>query len=94
MLYWEAERGSFSLILGPCWRGLYGKNEKMFDCFATCCAFPHTAGWIEGVKLSDRERGWFPSEHVELISSKHARQKNLKEEQRVKNAKQQVFCKK
>uniref|UniRef100_A0A663M6C8 Rho guanine nucleotide exchange factor 5 n=1 Tax=Athene cunicularia TaxID=194338 RepID=A0A663M6C8_ATHCN len=48
-------------------------------------------GWIEGVKLSDRERGWFPSEHVELISSKHARQKNLKEEQRVKNAKQQVF---
>ncbi|KFR15543.1 Rho guanine nucleotide exchange factor 5, partial [Opisthocomus hoazin] len=51
-------------------------------------------GWIEGVKLSDRERGWFPSEHVELISSKHARQKNLKEEQRVKNAKQQVFCKK
>lgn len=49
---------------------------------------------MEGVKLSDRERGWFPSEHVELISSKHARQKNLKEEQRVKNAKQQVFCKK
>ncbi|XP_010125302.1 PREDICTED: rho guanine nucleotide exchange factor 5 [Chlamydotis macqueenii] len=51
-------------------------------------------GWMEGVKLSDRERGWFPSEHVELISSKQARQKNLKEEQRVKNAKQQVFCKK
>ncbi|XP_050180490.1 rho guanine nucleotide exchange factor 5 isoform X2 [Myiozetetes cayanensis] len=51
-------------------------------------------GWMEGVKLSDRERGWFPSEHVENISSKHVRQKNLKEEQRVKNAKQQVFCKK
>ncbi|XP_072183041.1 rho guanine nucleotide exchange factor 5 isoform X2 [Excalfactoria chinensis] len=51
-------------------------------------------GWMEGVKLSDRERGWFPSEHVELISSRHARQKNLKEEQRVKNAKQQVFCSK
>ncbi|XP_030394707.1 rho guanine nucleotide exchange factor 5-like isoform X1 [Gopherus evgoodei] len=51
-------------------------------------------GWIEGVKLSDGERGWFPSEHVEMISSKHARQMNLKEEQRVKNAKQQVFCKK
>uniref|UniRef100_A0A8C3JVW6 Rho guanine nucleotide exchange factor 5 n=1 Tax=Calidris pygmaea TaxID=425635 RepID=A0A8C3JVW6_9CHAR len=51
-------------------------------------------GWMEGVKLSDRERGWFPAEHVDLISSKHARQKNLKEEQRVKNAKQQVFCKK
>ncbi|XP_048156308.1 rho guanine nucleotide exchange factor 5 isoform X1 [Corvus hawaiiensis] len=51
-------------------------------------------GWMEGVKLSDRERGWFPSEHVENISSKHVRQKNLKEEQRVKNAKQQVFCRK
>ncbi|KAM9172266.1 uncharacterized protein ACDP82_017137 [Pangshura tecta] len=51
-------------------------------------------GWMEGVKLSDGERGWFPSEHVEVISSKHARQMNLKEEQRVKNAKQQVFCKK
>ncbi|XP_027762566.1 rho guanine nucleotide exchange factor 5 isoform X3 [Empidonax traillii] len=51
-------------------------------------------GWMEGVKLSDRERGWFPSEHVENISSKHVRQKNLKEEQRVKYAKQQVFCKK
>ncbi|XP_023774868.1 rho guanine nucleotide exchange factor 5 isoform X2 [Cyanistes caeruleus] len=51
-------------------------------------------GWMEGIKLSDRERGWFPSEHVEHISSKHVRQKNLKEEQRVKNAKQQVFCKK
>ncbi|XP_031411362.1 rho guanine nucleotide exchange factor 5 isoform X2 [Meleagris gallopavo] len=51
-------------------------------------------GWMEGVRLSDRERGWFPSEYVELISSKHARQKNLKEEQRVKNAKQQVFCRK
>uniref|UniRef100_A0A8C0GPG7 Rho guanine nucleotide exchange factor 5 n=1 Tax=Chelonoidis abingdonii TaxID=106734 RepID=A0A8C0GPG7_CHEAB len=48
-------------------------------------------GWMEGVKLSDGERGWFPSEHVEMISSKHARQMNLKEEQRVKNAKQQVF---
>ncbi|XP_010148412.1 PREDICTED: rho guanine nucleotide exchange factor 5-like [Eurypyga helias] len=51
-------------------------------------------GWMEGVKLSDRERGWFPSEHVELISCKEVWQKNLKEEQRVKNAKQQVFCKK
>ncbi|XP_043385977.1 uncharacterized protein LOC102938747 isoform X2 [Chelonia mydas] len=51
-------------------------------------------GWMEGVKLSDGERGWFPSEHVEMISSKHARQMNLEEEQRVKNAKQQVFCKK
>uniref|UniRef100_A0A8C5UAP6 Rho guanine nucleotide exchange factor 5 n=1 Tax=Malurus cyaneus samueli TaxID=2593467 RepID=A0A8C5UAP6_9PASS len=48
-------------------------------------------GWMEGVKLSDRERGWFPAEHVETISSKQVRQKNLKEEQRVKNAKQQVF---
>ncbi|XP_060110231.1 rho guanine nucleotide exchange factor 5 isoform X2 [Heteronotia binoei] len=53
-----------------------------------------TDGWIEGVKLSDGERGWFPSEQVEFISSKHVRQMNLKEEQRVKNAKQQVFRRK
>ncbi|XP_062990457.1 uncharacterized protein LOC134403865 [Elgaria multicarinata webbii] len=51
-------------------------------------------GWIEGVKLSDGERGWFPSDQVEFISSKEARQMNLKEEQRVKNAKQQVFRRK
>ncbi|XP_048372243.1 rho guanine nucleotide exchange factor 5 [Sphaerodactylus townsendi] len=51
-------------------------------------------GWIEGVKLSDGERGWFPSEQMEFISSRHARQMNLKEEQRVKNAKQQVFRRK
>ncbi|XP_019337748.1 rho guanine nucleotide exchange factor 5 isoform X2 [Alligator mississippiensis] len=50
--------------------------------------------WMEGIRLSDGERGWFPSDYVEGISSKHVRQKNLKEEQRVKNAKQQVFCKK
>ncbi|XP_039224512.1 rho guanine nucleotide exchange factor 5-like isoform X2 [Crotalus tigris] len=48
-------------------------------------------GWMKGVKLSDGERGWFPLDHVEVISSKQIRQMNLKEEQRVKNAKQQVF---
>uniref|UniRef100_A0ABM5GHA4 Uncharacterized protein isoform X1 n=2 Tax=Pogona vitticeps TaxID=103695 RepID=A0ABM5GHA4_9SAUR len=48
-------------------------------------------GWIEGVRLSDGERGWFPSDHVDFISSKQVRQMNLKEEQRVKDAKQQVF---
>ncbi|XP_077166105.1 rho guanine nucleotide exchange factor 5 isoform X2 [Paroedura picta] len=53
-----------------------------------------TDRWIEGAKLSDGERGWFPSEQVEFISSKEARQMNLKEEQRVKNAKQQVFRRK
>lgn len=59
-----------------------------------CCVMLPSAGWIEGVKLSDGEKGWFPSEQVEAISSKHARQMNLKEEQRVKNAKQQVFRRK
>lgn len=51
-------------------------------------------GWSEGVKLSDGERGWFPSEQVEPIASKEARRINLKEQLRVKNAKQQVFHKK
>uniref|UniRef100_A0A8D0KPD6 Rho guanine nucleotide exchange factor 5 n=1 Tax=Salvator merianae TaxID=96440 RepID=A0A8D0KPD6_SALMN len=53
-----------------------------------------TDGWIEGVKLSDGERGWFPLDQVEFISCRHARQMNLEEEQRVKNAKQQIFHKK
>ncbi|XP_058046165.1 uncharacterized protein LOC131201864 isoform X2 [Ahaetulla prasina] len=52
-----------------------------------------TDGWVKGVKLSDGESGWFPSDHVEFISSRQVRQMNLKEEQRVKNAKRQVFRK-
>ncbi|XP_030044201.1 rho guanine nucleotide exchange factor 5 isoform X1 [Microcaecilia unicolor] len=44
-------------------------------------------GWQEGVRLSDGDRGWFPQSHVEQISSRHVRLRNLKEEQRIQNAK-------
>uniref|UniRef100_F7BZS1 Rho guanine nucleotide exchange factor 5 n=1 Tax=Ornithorhynchus anatinus TaxID=9258 RepID=F7BZS1_ORNAN len=47
-------------------------------------------GWLEGVRLSDGERGWFPVLHVENINNPEARQRNLQEAQRVKIAKLQL----
>ncbi|MGH0115124.1 UNVERIFIED_CONTAM: hypothetical protein FKN15_070644 [Acipenser sinensis] len=40
-------------------------------------------GWVEGTRLADSERGWFPNSHVELISSQRARLRNLWERQRI-----------
>ncbi|MGH0136188.1 UNVERIFIED_CONTAM: hypothetical protein FKN15_059851 [Acipenser sinensis] len=40
-------------------------------------------GWVEGTRLADSERGWFPHSHVELISSQRARLRNLCERQRI-----------
>ncbi|KAK6477334.1 hypothetical protein HHUSO_G22254 [Huso huso] len=40
-------------------------------------------GWVEGTRLADSERGWFPHSHVELISSQRARLRNLWERQRI-----------
>uniref|UniRef100_A0A0E9WKV7 SH3 domain-containing protein n=1 Tax=Anguilla anguilla TaxID=7936 RepID=A0A0E9WKV7_ANGAN len=34
-------------------------------------------GWIEGTRLSDRQRGWAPDSHLETITSARARQRNL-----------------
>ncbi|XP_061073765.1 trichohyalin [Conger conger] len=36
-----------------------------------------TDGWIEGTRLSDRQRGWAPESHLETITSARARQRNL-----------------
>ncbi|XP_023389586.1 rho guanine nucleotide exchange factor 5 [Pteropus vampyrus] len=47
-------------------------------------------GWLEGVRLSDGERGWFPVQQVEFISNAEVRAQNLKEAQRVKTAKLQL----
>ncbi|XP_016050940.1 PREDICTED: rho guanine nucleotide exchange factor 5 [Miniopterus natalensis] len=47
-------------------------------------------GWLEGMRLSDGERGWFPVQQVEFISNPEARARNLKEAQRVKTAKLQL----
>ncbi|XP_041061765.1 rho guanine nucleotide exchange factor 19 isoform X1 [Carcharodon carcharias] len=43
-------------------------------------------GWIEGIRLSDGERGWFPNSHVEEITNRNARLRNLWEKNRIKHA--------
>ncbi|XP_008069915.1 rho guanine nucleotide exchange factor 5 [Carlito syrichta] len=47
-------------------------------------------GWLEGVRLSDGEQGWFPVQQVKFISNPEARARNLKEAHRVKTAKLQL----
>ncbi|KAL1021101.1 hypothetical protein UPYG_G00008830 [Umbra pygmaea] len=41
-------------------------------------------GWVEGIRLSDGERGWFPKTNVEEIISRSARLRNLRENIRIK----------
>ncbi|KAM5125198.1 rho guanine nucleotide exchange factor 19 [Mantella aurantiaca] len=43
-------------------------------------------GWMEGIRLSDGERGWAPATHVEEITNKNARLRNLRENKRIKHA--------
>ncbi|XP_067826203.1 rho guanine nucleotide exchange factor 19 [Heptranchias perlo] len=47
-------------------------------------------GWIEGIRLSDGEKGWFPVSHVEEITNKNARIRNLREKNRIKHATQKL----
>ncbi|XP_012877173.1 PREDICTED: rho guanine nucleotide exchange factor 5 [Dipodomys ordii] len=47
-------------------------------------------GWLEGMRLSDGERGWFPLQQVEFISNAEVRVRNLKEAHRVKTARLQL----
>ncbi|XP_007953925.1 rho guanine nucleotide exchange factor 5 [Orycteropus afer afer] len=47
-------------------------------------------GWLEGMRLSDGERGWFPLKHVEFIWNPEIRTRNLREAQRVKTARLQL----
>ena len=51
---------------------------------------PMPIGWLEGVRLSDGEQGWFPLQQVEFISNPEVRARNLKEAHRVKTAKLQL----
>lgn len=51
---------------------------------------PVPVGWLEGMRLSDGERGWFPVQQVEFISNPEVRSQNLKEAHRVKMAKLQL----
>ncbi|XP_054651782.1 rho guanine nucleotide exchange factor 19 isoform X2 [Dunckerocampus dactyliophorus] len=41
-------------------------------------------GWVEGIRLSDGERGWFPKSYIEEITSRSARLRNLRENIRIK----------
>uniref|UniRef100_A0A3P8SP63 Rho guanine nucleotide exchange factor 19 n=1 Tax=Amphiprion percula TaxID=161767 RepID=A0A3P8SP63_AMPPE len=41
-------------------------------------------GWVEGIRLSDGERGWFPKSYMEEITSRSARLRNLRENIRIK----------
>ncbi|XP_063001543.1 rho guanine nucleotide exchange factor 19 [Elgaria multicarinata webbii] len=43
-------------------------------------------GWMEGIRLSDREQGWLPATHVEEIASRRARLRNLRENSRIHHA--------
>ncbi|XP_051895579.1 rho guanine nucleotide exchange factor 19 isoform X2 [Pristis pectinata] len=47
-------------------------------------------GWIEGIRLSDGERGWFPESYVEEITNRNARIRNLREKNRIKHATQKL----
>ncbi|XP_030641329.1 rho guanine nucleotide exchange factor 19 [Chanos chanos] len=43
-------------------------------------------GWVEGTRLSDRQRGWAPESHLEIISSQRARKRNLQDALKISNA--------
>ncbi|KAJ8371021.1 hypothetical protein SKAU_G00110490 [Synaphobranchus kaupii] len=47
-------------------------------------------GWVEGVRLSDGEQGWFPKSYVEEIASRSARLRNLRDNDRIKCATQKL----
>ncbi|XP_042199579.1 rho guanine nucleotide exchange factor 19 isoform X1 [Callorhinchus milii] len=47
-------------------------------------------GWIEGIRLSDGDKGWFPTSHVEEIRNRHARMRNLRDKNRIKCATQKL----
>uniref|UniRef100_W5KPQ6 SH3 domain-containing protein n=1 Tax=Astyanax mexicanus TaxID=7994 RepID=W5KPQ6_ASTMX len=43
-------------------------------------------GWYEGMRLSDRARGWFPQESVVEVTNEHQRRRNLREQYRINMA--------
>ncbi|XP_051948218.1 rho guanine nucleotide exchange factor 19 [Xyrauchen texanus] len=47
-------------------------------------------GWVEGIRLSDGERGWFPKTYVEEITNRSARLRNLRENIRIKCVSQKL----
>lgn len=45
-----------------------------------------SAGWYEGIRLSDGQKGWFPVGNVIEITNEHVRRRNLRERYRVMQA--------
>ncbi|KAK2903335.1 hypothetical protein Q8A67_008048 [Cirrhinus molitorella] len=43
-------------------------------------------GWVEGTRLSDRQRGWAPESHLETIVSDKARKRNLQDAMKIATA--------
>ncbi|XP_016356886.1 zinc finger CCCH domain-containing protein 13 isoform X2 [Sinocyclocheilus anshuiensis] len=43
-------------------------------------------GWVEGTRLSDRQRGWAPESHLETIVSGKARKRNLLDTMKIATA--------
>uniref|UniRef100_A0A9J8BN78 Uncharacterized protein n=2 Tax=Cyprinus carpio TaxID=7962 RepID=A0A9J8BN78_CYPCA len=43
-------------------------------------------GWVEGTRLSDRQRGWVPESHLETIVSDKARKRNLLDTMKIATA--------
>ncbi|XP_057195400.1 trichohyalin isoform X2 [Triplophysa rosa] len=45
-----------------------------------------TDGWVEGTRLSDRQRGWAPDSHVETIGSDKTKKRNLLDTMKIATA--------
>ena len=40
-------------------------------------------GWFEGERIRDGQKGWFPSNYVTEIQSRHVRARNLRQRYRL-----------
>lgn len=43
-------------------------------------------GWYEGMRLSDRQKGWFPSDNVSEVTTDHQRRRNIREQYQIAQA--------
>ncbi|XP_051975303.1 rho guanine nucleotide exchange factor 15 [Xyrauchen texanus] len=43
-------------------------------------------GWNEGMRLSDRKRGWFPAENALEVTTDHQRRRNVREQYKIAQA--------
>lgn len=67
-----------SRISNGCFDNLSAKTHSRFS--------PFYSGWVEGTRLSDRQRGWVPESHLETIVSDKARKRNLLDTMKIATA--------